>query len=132
MRFSLSVGALSALFVLARAQQTPDSLQKYTLTAPGINASYISYGARLTNLYVNDRDGKPQDVVLGYDQGSGYLHDTEHEYTYFGAVGTYLPSVREKHVSRYDDADRTIRPQLGDTPAGSRTAPSPLMEKPRT
>ena len=72
---------------VALAQNIPTNLQKHTITAPGINASYIGYGARLTNLFVADKDGAPRDVVLGYDQGSQYVNDTEHEHTYFGAVG---------------------------------------------
>ena len=52
-----------------------DPYEKYTITAPGINASFIAYGARLTNLYVNDKNGVPQDVVLGYDDGQMYRQD---------------------------------------------------------
>jgi len=67
-----------------------DPLQKYTLTANGINASFIPYGARLTNLYVNDKNGTMQDVVLGYDDPAQYIKDTETNHTYFGPiVGRY-------------------------------------------
>ena len=66
------------------AQASP--FTKYTISAPGINASFIPYGARITNLYVNDKDGNPQDVILGYDNGTQYLHDTETVHTYFGPV----------------------------------------------
>ena len=58
--------------------------QKYTITAPGINASFINYGARLTNLLVNDKNGAPQDVVLGYDDPEAYINDTNTVHTYFG------------------------------------------------
>lgn len=64
--------------------------QKYDLVADGINATFIPYGARLTNLYVKDRDGVYQDVVLGYDNATQYLVDTETNHTYFGpVVGRY-------------------------------------------
>ena len=66
------------------AQASP--FTKYTISAPGINASFIPYGARITNLYVNDKDGNSQDVILGYDNGTQYLHDTETVHTYFGPV----------------------------------------------
>lgn len=71
----------STLFLLASAlgvfaQNQADPFHKYTISAEGINASFIAYGARLTNLYVNDKNGKPQDVVLGYDDGHQYLEDT--------------------------------------------------------
>lgn len=33
---------------------------------------FIPYGATLTNLYVKDKNGKPIDVVLGYDDVDYY------------------------------------------------------------
>ena len=94
---------LSALFTLsyislvAVGQSTSSSsfFTKYTISAPGINASFIPYGARLTNLFVNDRNGSPQDVVLGYDDGTAYLNDTETVHTYFGpVVGRYANRIK--------------------------------------
>ena len=94
---------LSALFTLsyialvAVGQSTSISsvFTKYTISAPGINASFIPYGARLTNLFVNDRNGNPQDVVLGYDNGTAYLNDTETVHTYFGpVVGRYANRIK--------------------------------------
>lgn len=67
-----------------------DPFQKYDLEAEGIRASFIPYGARLTNLLVYDRDGEWQDVTLGYDSGDRYLEDTLTNHTYFGpVVGRY-------------------------------------------
>lgn len=86
MRWSLLFSA-SAVFLVGGAQYTSSNLQKYTIAARGINASFIGYGARLTNLLVNDKNGMPQDIILGYDDPSSYINDTEHEHTYFGAVG---------------------------------------------
>ena len=63
-----------------------------------INASYIGYGARLTHPFVADKNGTLRDVVLGYDQGPQYVNDTEHEHTYFGAVGRYPLSFSIPHV----------------------------------
>ena len=63
-----------------------DPFKKYNLTADGIKASFIPYGARLTNLYVKDKNGAWQDVAVGYDEGSRYLQDSETNHTYFGAV----------------------------------------------
>lgn len=63
-----------------------DPFKKYDLSAKGINASFIPYGARLTNLYVFDKNGDSQDVAVGYDQGTRYLQDSETNHTYFGAV----------------------------------------------
>ena len=72
--------------VFATAAETRRNLQKHTIEAPGIRASYIAYGARLTNLCVPDKNGVFRDVVLGYDTGSQYINDTENEHTYFGAT----------------------------------------------
>ena len=96
MIFSLII-ALSAITLGAFAQNSSSSsvFIKYTISAPGINASFIPYGATLTNLYVPDKDGNPQDVVLGYDSGNAYLHDTETNHTYFGAVvGRYANRIK--------------------------------------
>lgn len=72
-----------------------DMFMKYNLSANGIKASWIPYGARLTNLYVKDRNGTWQDIVVGYDEGIQYLHDTETNHTYFGAVvGRYANRIK--------------------------------------
>jgi len=88
----------TALLGLAGAQNddsNSDNFKKYTISAEGINASFIGYGARLTNLYVPDKNGKMQDVVLGYDDGKKYLHDTETNHTYFGPiVGRYANRIK--------------------------------------
>ena len=68
----------STLLLLAAALGAlaqDDPFQKYTISAKGINASFIGYGARLTNLYVNDKNGQPQDVALGYDDAHQYRED---------------------------------------------------------
>lgn len=93
---SLAASLLLGISTLATAQSfnasaafppfSGDPFQKYTLTANGINATWIPYGARLTNMYVKDKNGCYQDIVVGYDNGTQYLHDTETNHTYFGAV----------------------------------------------
>ena len=81
--------------ILLALAQIPDPFQKYTISAPGINASFIPYGARLTNLYVNDKNGFPQDIVLGYDDTRQYLKDTETDHTYYGPiVGRYANRIK--------------------------------------
>lgn len=63
-----------------------DPFQKYDLEADGIKASFIPYGARLTNLLVYDSNGDWQDVAVGYDEGERYLQDSIENRTFFGAV----------------------------------------------
>ncbi len=67
----------------------------YTLTAENITAKFIPYGARITSLLVQDRDGNYQDVVTGYDDTTQYLRDTETNHTYFGPiVGRYANRIK--------------------------------------
>ena len=97
---SILLGALITLSyitfaTLGQSITDPGVFTKYTISAPGINASFIPYGARITNLFVNDRNGNPQDVVLGYDNGTAYLNDTETVHTYFGpVVGRYANRIK--------------------------------------
>jgi aldose 1-epimerase len=55
----------------------------YTLSNKnGMEMSAMTYGAIITSLKVPDRNGKPGDVVLGFDSLEGYLKG----HPYFGAV----------------------------------------------
>ena len=52
------------IYLLAAMAPVVLAVQKHTIEAPGIRASYIAYGARLTNLYVPDKNGVFRDVVM--------------------------------------------------------------------
>lgn len=72
-----------------------DPFKIWNITATNITASFIGYGARTQAVYVPDRDGNIWDVVVGYDNGTTYLHDTETNHTYFGAtVGRYANRIK--------------------------------------
>lgn len=59
------------------------AVDAFTLTnAAGVTVKAISYGAIITSITVPDRNGKFDDVVLGFDSLDGYLQGT----AYFGAV----------------------------------------------
>jgi len=59
----------------------------YTLKGDGIEASIMTYGARIVSIKTADRDGITENVVLGYNNLDAYLADKS---TYFGAiVGRY-------------------------------------------
>src|SRR5262249_35819095 len=65
--------------------KTPDgtAVDLYVLTnAHGVKAKIITYGAIVTELHVPDKDGKLDDVVLGFDDFKGYLAGPPH----FGAI----------------------------------------------
>lgn len=59
----------------------------YTLkNKNGVEAKFTNYGATLVSLQVPDRNGKLADIVLGYDDVSGYQQGK----SYFGAtIGRY-------------------------------------------
>lgn len=48
----------------------------------GIKAAITNYGATLVSLWVPDRDGKIEDIILGYDDVTGYENGT----AYLGAT----------------------------------------------
>jgi aldose 1-epimerase len=62
-------------------------VEQYTLTnKSGATVKVINFGAVVTSLTVPDRNGKFEDVVLGYDSLQGYIDGS----SYFGAiVGRY-------------------------------------------
>lgn len=56
----------------------------YTLTnTNGVEARIMTYGGIVVSLKVPDRNGKLEDVVLGYDNLEGYLKNNS---PYFGAI----------------------------------------------
>jgi galactose mutarotase-like enzyme len=63
--------------------------EKHTIKAKGIEASFIEYGAVITNLWVNDKDGVSRDIILGWDDTTQYNVNAQHPY--FG--GKYLCRV---------------------------------------
>ncbi len=67
------------------------AVQKFTLdNGRGITASILTYGGIIQSLKVPDRNGKTDDVVLGYDTLDGYLKDAASVNTNFGAlIGRY-------------------------------------------
>jgi aldose 1-epimerase len=65
----------------------------YTLTnSKGMIAAITNYGGIVVQLRVPDRKGNVADVVLGYDDLDGYLHDK----SYFGAlIGRYANRIAQ-------------------------------------
>ncbi len=59
----------------------------YTLTNAGVGMKVTNYGARVVSLCVPGAEGKPVDVVLGYNSLKEYLENTEN---FLGAaIGRY-------------------------------------------
>ena len=67
------------------------AIEAITLTnAKGVSARILSYGATLQSLVAPDRDGKPADIVLGYDDLASYVDHPN----YFGVtVGRYANRI---------------------------------------
>ena len=69
--------------------RTPEGqlVRLHTLTNKnGMSVSIMDYGATIVKIFAPDRNGKLDDVVLGFDKFSPYLHIK----TYFGAtIGRY-------------------------------------------
>lgn len=63
--------------------RTGEAVSVYTLeNQSGARVRVTDYGAALVSIFVPDRDGVMQDVLLGYDNVTGYEKNT----CYFGAV----------------------------------------------
>ncbi|KAL2021861.1 hypothetical protein VTK56DRAFT_6456 [Thermocarpiscus australiensis] len=102
MRFSaLFVAAVAEAAAVAhkRSIPAPGPDGRYTISAPGIKAQFIPYGATMTNLFVKDKNGKDIDVVLGYDDVDYYPKDPSHP------VYNAIPG---RYVNRIGNAQYTI------------------------
>jgi hypothetical protein len=90
------ISAVVALAATAQAMKKPDQDGKYWLQAEGIRASFIPYGASISNLFITDKHGVERDIVLGFDNASYYSVDTMHPHL-GGVPGTFrlsfLPPV---------------------------------------
>lgn len=67
----------------------------YLLTDGLIEARVTNYGGYLVSLRVPDRNGKSEDIVLGFDDLDGYIYNTTHKGTaYLGPiVGRYANRI---------------------------------------
>jgi hypothetical protein len=69
---TLSVHVTQEPFGVIQTSKGDESVSKYTLTnLHGVKVQLITYGAALTNLLVPDKEGRLQDVVLGFDDLDG-------------------------------------------------------------
>ncbi|WP_428771770.1 aldose epimerase family protein [Treponema sp. HNW] len=72
-------------------------LTLYTLSNTSMAFSVTDYGCIITSLFVPDKQGKLEDIVLGYSTIEGYINDTN---TYFGScVGRYANRIANARFS---------------------------------
>lgn len=64
--------------------QQPTEVPVYKLSAPGITATILPYGAVLQSLTVKDKDGKDRDVVVGFDDPLQYVKGRTFDGTVIG------------------------------------------------
>ncbi len=68
----------------------------YTLkNANGMEVCITNYGGRVVSLVVPDKDGKPTDVVLGYDNIAQYADTINSPSDYGSSVGRYANRIAE-------------------------------------
>jgi aldose 1-epimerase len=94
---ALSLGALLLPLVAAgsdaNATSGPDKDGKYWIYGTGITASFIPYGASISNLFIKDQYGIQRDIVTGFDNASYYAIDRQHPH--FGGVpGRYANRIK--------------------------------------
>ncbi|KAL7936024.1 diphthamide biosynthesis protein 1 [Trichoderma chlorosporum] len=89
----LAAAALPLTASAATAGSGPDKDGKYWISAKGIEASFIPYGASISNLFINDRYGIQRDLVGGFDNATYYSIDKQHPH--FGGVpGRYANRIK--------------------------------------
>lgn len=81
---SVNAAGLTSEHAAFGATNDGTAVEKYTLrNSHGIEANIITYGATLQSLLVPSKDGKVDDVVLGFDDVQGYQSNGT---VYFGAT----------------------------------------------
>ncbi|KAI8139630.1 galactose mutarotase-like domain-containing protein [Fennellomyces sp. T-0311] len=93
---------------LTSAKPANDPFHKHTIRAEGIEASFIEYGATITNLWVNDKEGTPRDIVLGWD-------DTT-QFNLQAGVPGFLGAVVGRYANRIGNGTFSIDGNVFHTP----------------
>ncbi|MBR0201452.1 MAG: galactose mutarotase [Bacteroidaceae bacterium] len=86
----------------------------YTLTnANGMEVCITNLGGRVVSIMVPDRDGKLQDVVLGYDNVAQYADRVNSPSDYGSSIGRYANRI-SKHSITIGDENYELVPNDGD------------------
>jgi aldose 1-epimerase len=93
---TLTVSGLDAAKFDTIINEKPVKL--YTLkNANGMEVCITNYGGRVVSLVVPDKDGKPTDVVLGFDNIAQYADTLNTPTDYGSSVGRYANRICEPH-----------------------------------
>ena len=71
----------------------PGADGKYQCESEGIRASFIPYGASMSNLFVTDVHGVERDIVLGFDNATYYSESALHPHLN-GVPGRYANRIK--------------------------------------
>lgn len=93
----------------------PDTNGKYMISAPGIRAYFIPYGASISNLFINDTSGVERDIVLGFDNATYYSIDRQHPHL-GGVPGRYANRIKNS-TFEIDGQSFSITPNENPTAA---------------
>ena len=90
---------IAAAVVLAASCSKKQEIGVYKLSnANGMEVTVTNFGGRITSILVPDRDGKLQDVVLGFDKVEDYY--PENNQTDFGAaIGRYANRINQGRMT---------------------------------
>lgn len=92
----------------------PDKDGKYVLEGINIRATFIPYGASISNLFINDTRGIERDIVGGFDNASYYGIDRQHPH--FGGVpGRYANRIKNSSFE-IDGITYNVTPNEHQTP----------------
>jgi len=108
-----------------RQDQRRHAVELYTLkNDKGMTAKIMTYGATLVELHVPDKDGKPANVVLGFDDLAGYESDANQ---YFGCTVGRVCNRIARASSRW--AARTTSSPSTTSPTTCTAASSASFDK---
>lgn len=65
----------------------------------GMEACITNYGGRVVSLVVPDKDGKPTDVVLGFDNLKQYTDTLNSPSDYGSSVGRYANRINQGKIT---------------------------------
>lgn len=73
-----SAALFAPAFVAATTNSSlgPDADGKYTISSEHLRLQFIPWGAAITNLFIESKDGQELDVILGWDNAT-YYHTTD-------------------------------------------------------
>lgn len=85
------------------------------ISAPGIRALFIPYGASISNLTINDSRGIERDIVMGFNNASYYSIDRQHPHL-GGMPGRYANRIKNSSFE-LDGVTYNILPNVNPMPA---------------